>query len=116
MAGKRRIFERYRKNLVDMRAVRLVVPPPHVQSNYWFNNILVADPAALGSYLKDQGIGTRRFFYPLHLQPCYASLVAASCPNSLWLYEHGLSLPSSPQLPDEDIDLVCDHVRRFFGE
>lgn len=114
MAGKQRVFDRYRANLGHLQAVTLVVPPPHVRSNYWFNNILVADPTALGSYLQEQGIGSRRYFYPLHLQPCYADLGAAPCPNSLWLYEHGLSLPSAPRLGDDDIDYVCDHVRHFF--
>jgi perosamine synthetase len=115
MAGKQRVFERYRVQLSDLPAVTLVVPPPYVESNYWFNNILVDDPAALGEYLLEKGIGSRRYFYPLHLQPCYAELGAAPCPNSLWLYEHGLSLPSGPRLSDDDIDYVCEHVRSFFG-
>ncbi|MEW6037069.1 MAG: DegT/DnrJ/EryC1/StrS family aminotransferase [Pseudomonadota bacterium] len=114
MAGKQRVFARYHANLDDLDVVTLVAPPPHVRSNYWFTNILVPDPAALGAYLQEQGIGNRRYFYPLHLQPCYADLGAAPCRNSLWLYEHGLSLPSGSRLSDDDIDHVCEHVRRFF--
>jgi len=114
MQCKLRIFERYKANLTDIQRVTLVEPPSHVHSNYWFNNIHVPDPAALGAYLQEQGIGSRRYFYPLHLQPCYAELRAAPCPTSLWLYEHGLSLPSGSRLGDDDIDYVCGHVRRFF--
>lgn len=113
MEGKRRVFQRYVSNLGNMDALTLVKPPSHVSSNYWFTNILVPDPDALGDYLTGHGIGSRRYFYPLHLQPCYSDLAAPSCPNSVSLYEHGLSLPSGPQLSDDEVDYVSDHVRSF---
>jgi perosamine synthetase len=114
MSGKQRVYDRYRANLADMSGVHMVTVPPHVRSNHWFINILVPEPEALAMYLQEAGIGSRRYFYPLHLQPCYRSLEAAPCPNSLWLYEHGLSLPSGSRLSDDDIDHVCEHVERFF--
>lgn len=114
MAAKRRLFEGYRAAFADLDAVRLVAVPEWVTSNYWFVNILVDDPEDLGRHLQERGVGTRRYFYPLHLQPCYSDLRARPCPNSVWLYEHGLSLPSGPRLTESEIDRVCEQVRGYF--
>lgn len=113
IAAKRRVHERYRQAFEGANGITFVDPPEHVDSNHWFNNILVGNPEALCAYLHEQGVGSRRYFYPLHLQPCYADLKSRPCPNSLWLYEHGLSLPSSPLLGDDDIDRVCERVLGF---
>jgi perosamine synthetase len=113
MHGKRRVFERYWRALDGTNGVTVVTPPPEVVSNYWFINILVENPAAMEEYLNEKGIGSRRFFHPLHLQPCNRDLPRSIHRNSVWLYEHGLSLPSSARLSDEDVDYVCNCVRAF---
>jgi len=115
MEGKRRIFERYRRTLDSANGVTLVAPPPEVESNYWFINILVEDPAALEAHLQENGIGSRRFFYPLHLQPCNRDLSGSDHLNSAWLFDHGLSLPSSARLSDADVDHVCSFISAFTG-
>jgi perosamine synthetase len=58
-------------------------------------------------------VQTRRFFYPIHWQPPYKKLVKGTFPNSEWLYAHGLSLPSSVTLTDEQIEEVCGKVLGF---
>ncbi len=69
----------------------------------------------LSKYLAEQGIQTRRLFYPLHLQPCYQFLnPEGDFDNSVWAYEHGLALPSSAKLSDNDIEYVCDRVKEFY--
>lgn len=113
MQGKRRVFEQYRMALQDAIGVSFMEPPAAVGSNYWFMNVLVDDPAALSSHLDARGIGSRRFFFPLHAQPCNQDLQAPFQPNSQWLYEHGLSLPSGPRLSDADIVRVCEAVLDF---
>ena len=111
MAGKRRVFDRYVRNLNGKSGIEVVVPPAHVESNYWFINVLVDDPSNLEESLTASQIGSRRYFYPLHLQPCNSDLKTTKrFPNSSWLYQHGLSLPSGPLLTDDEIDRVCDVV------
>lgn len=114
ISAKSRNFHLYARFLSDCKEVKLITPPDHVESNYWFNNILVKDPAALGEYLHAKGIGTRRFFYPLHLQPCYAHMPTNFCPNSLELYQRGLSLPSGVLLDETQIEYVCQQIKQFF--
>jgi perosamine synthetase len=74
-------------------------------------NILVKDPEALRLFLDSEGIGSRRFFYPLHRQPCYN--VKADCPNAINAYDHGLSLPSAAGMSEDDIAYVAQHVSAF---
>ncbi len=112
---KAKIFELYKKHLAGIEGLELVRPPNEVVSNHWFINILVSDPEKLSDYMHNKNIGTRRYFYPLHLQPCYKDLEQNKCENSLWLYEHGLSLPSGVLLSSEDIERVCSSIGEFFG-
>ena len=113
MEGKNHVFDRYREAFEGQEGITIVTPPPEVRSNHWFINILVDDPTELSDHLETKQIGSRRYFYPLSLQPCYEHLPTQTCSNSVWLYEHGLSLPSGPRLTDADIDHVIEHVLEF---
>ena len=87
--------------------------PDDVKSNHWFINILVEDPESLEGKLRKANIGSRRFFYPLHRQPCFVKDVensSRSYPISDWLFDHGLSLPSSVILTDEELSYVTSTV------
>ncbi len=79
-------------------------------------NILVDDPEGLQAHLKMFNIGTRRFFYPLHMQPALANadVVVRERPiSSIRLFERGLMLPTGFDLSEEQIDYVCDAIRAF---
>lgn len=114
IAAKKRNFSLYKELLADIDSVVVIDVPDYVDSNYWFVNILVDNPDALGQFLHDKGVGTRRFFYPLHLQPCYADMKASKCSESMWLYSHGLSLPSGVRLSKEEIEYICMTIRTYF--
>lgn len=82
-------------------------------------NILVDDPEKLGEYLEERDVGTRRFFYPLHTQPCFTrdnSDYYADLINSTSIFNLGLSLPSSVGLKQEEIKYVCGCIKQFFGK
>ena len=115
MEGKQRNFDFYMEHLHCTSGIEVIRPPEYVRSNHWFVNILVEDPHALSAFLQDNGVGTRRLFYPMHRQPCYSHLDTQPRENANWLYEHGLSLPSGPRLSDEERQRVCDLVLEFNG-
>jgi perosamine synthetase len=71
---------------------------------YWFTSVLVQNATVIEDELKKVGIQTRRFFYPLHLQPCYKKTldIVHKYPISEKIYNKGLSLPSSYQLTNKD--------------
>lgn len=103
--------ELYRHNLKNIAGLELTYTDKRSFNVPFRHNILVDKPDELQKYLEDNGIQTRRFFYPLHKQPCYNK--KGKFPNSINAYEHGLSLPCATSLKNEDIEFICDKIRGF---
>ena len=74
----------------------------------------------LAEFLKKYDIQTRRFFYPLHMQPCYqdTNLVGDfninEFPVSTNVFERGISLPSSYQLNNKEQEHVVLLIKKFY--
>ncbi len=70
--------------------------------------------------LKKRNIGSRPFFYPLHLQPIlqkkYPYLKKENLPNSKFLYDYGLYLPSGLALSNDQINHVCKNIKEIFAD
>lgn len=84
----------------------------------WFLYVLrVAehvDRDALMRRLAARGVPTRPYFWPIHLQPFYVERFAyqsGDFPNAERAGTRMLSLPMGPDMPDADIDYVCEAVR-----
>lgn len=92
--------------------------PSNVQPVHWFTNIFIDDVENLSSFLKEKGIGTRRFFYPLHLQPCYQEfsqdLNTKYFKNSFNSYNTALSLPSLYSLSEEDQEYIIKTIKEYY--
>jgi perosamine synthetase len=114
---KRQIEQLYKTRLAGLEDVAFPVAK-EPQSRVPFRmNILVADPEKLSEHLTREGIGVRRFFYPLHRQPCFNeqnSRIGGALVNSISAFDRGLSLPSSVKLTEREIDTVCDAIFAFF--
>ncbi len=106
IAEKARI-RRYYAARLGQSGLRVQEYPPDVSPVYWFTNVFCDDAAAVSAALAAQGVQSRRFFLPLHMQPCYRNLPPADCPQSRRLYETGLSLPSGCTLTERELDRVC---------
>jgi len=115
MQAKKEHFMQYSQLLSNTAGIDVVKIPEYVDSNYWFTNILVENPESLIAFLHKKGIGARRYFYPLHLQPCYSDMRSQECPVSTWLYSRGVSLPSSAKLTKEEIKYICKTIQQFFN-
>lgn len=111
LGGKKKVMEIYTKKLKGLPVEMVYIDPRCKQTN-WFTNILTDNVEELSNFLKKNGIETRRFFYPIHMQPCYN--IKGDFPNTVYVYEHGLSLPSSADLEDEKIMFVCKKIREFY--
>lgn len=72
----------------------------------------------LATCLKEKNIGSRPFFYPLHLQPVlrreYSYISNLDLPNSKLLYENGLYLPSGLALKNDQIEYICNTIKDIF--
>jgi len=108
---KKRNEKLYRQGLADVKGVEFPYIDPRGYNVPFRINILIDDPEGLQKFLEREGIGSRRFFYPLHGQPCYN--LEGEFPNAEKAYDRGLSLPSSVVLSEQQILYVCDRVRSF---
>jgi len=115
IARKKEIRDRYVESLADIPDIEFQSVPGHTSPVFWFTNIRLNRVEELVAFLKVQGIGSRRFFYPLHRQPCYKQFNHPDCPESMRAYEHGLSLPSSVGLSEVQLDRVIDAIKVFYG-
>jgi perosamine synthetase len=97
-----------------------VIIDPRCQPVFWFTSFLCDDPEALSSFLLGHRIQTRRFFCPLHLQPCYADrrhvrIGDGDFSVSERIYRQGISLPSAYTLTADDQAFVIDKIQRFYA-
>jgi perosamine synthetase len=118
---KREIHDRYVVELADCFGIRPVYIDPRCEPVFWFTSFLCDDPAALGTFLRERDIQTRRFFYPLHLQPCYTNAASVKGLDqdfsvSESIYNRGISLPSFYGLTADDQSYVIDQIRRFYAD
>lgn len=110
------IYNRYKEGLSGVSGIKFSPIASNIKASHWFTNIEVPDAGALAAHLHEKNIGSRRFFYPLHKQPCYEGRLGtdADFPRTVNAYEHGLSLPSSYGLTDEQLDYVIQTIRDFY--
>ncbi len=79
----------------------------------WYIDILVPDAQLMIQRLSKHNIQARRFYKSLHEQPLYSKkefVEDKKFPNSEFLYNHGIWLPSTTNLTDEDIRYICGKI------
>ena len=116
IARKRGIAQAYNQGL---REVSFVQTPPEAgwaTSVYWMYSILLGEDFHLDrdevmKRLRDQGIDSRPFFYPIHIQPPYRADI--SLPVAENLSRRGINLPSAVTLTEEDIQRIVSALRNL---
>ncbi len=102
-----------------------IVTPPEAgncRNVFWMYSILVEDKFGmtrdeLRGYLAKNGIETRTFFIPMHLQPVYyEQFKGQRYPVAEMLCRRGFYLPSASSLTEAQIRHVVDVVRRAYVE
>lgn len=83
------------------------------ESPQW-TDALVERRDELDKFLSANGIGCRRYWFPIHTQKPY-KLPDDSFPNSTNLSPKAIWLPSAFTLSDKDIETVCNHIRNFLS-
>jgi len=120
ISRKKVIHENYCRALAELNRLFPVHIDKRTEPVYWFTSFLSEEVEELSRYLLDNGIQTRRFFYPLHLQPCYRNNGmfrpdGNDFPVSEAIYRRGISLPSSYTLKDEERELVVRKIEEFYA-
>ncbi|MEY4934847.1 MAG: hypothetical protein RIS64_1206 [Bacteroidota bacterium] len=115
---KQAIFDKYATELAGIRELNPVEIDKRCTPVFWFTSFLTPHRDALEKYLKSFNIQTRKFFCPLHLQPCYQGMFDenAKFPISTRIYEQGISLPSAYHLTETEQNFVIDRIKHFFEQ
>lgn len=93
-------------------------PDNTFNSNYWLSTILLDDASPVSAddlrqKLASHNIETRLLWRPMHMQPVYKDAPAYVNGVSQRLFGHGLCLPSSTTLSDEQVQYVAQLINRY---
>jgi perosamine synthetase len=111
----------YNERLNDIAGITLPCEKEWALNSYWMYSILIEDEFGLSrdelmQKLKEEGIGTRPFFFGMHRQKSlndFGCNCSGSYPVADEISEKGLYLPSASGLKVEQIDYICDTVRKL---
>jgi len=108
---KKAILKLYWKMLKNVKQVRFFDQDLR-NTTPWFVDCIVENRSKLQEFLKNKGIGTRVMYPPINSQVAYSQ--SGNYPESSFIGENGLWLPSSVQLTDENIEYIADSIREFY--
>ena len=125
IARKRAMGARYTELLAGTPGLQLpTAETPYAHNDYWVYGLVLdddvsADAGEVMRCLGERGIGTRPFFYPMHLQPVFLErglFEGVSCPVAERLGERGFYIPSGLALTGEQIERSAAAVRSVMAE
>ncbi len=109
---KKEIGKMYDELLSGINGVE-TIHTNYVDTSPWFFDILCDKREDLQVFLKENGIGTRVFYPPLHSEPAYG-YNDLSFPVTEEIAKKGLWLPSSISLTNEQVTYICDKIKEFY--
>lgn len=118
IAKRRAVVERYREHLEGVDGLRLNVQQSEVRSNYAYfpvvfdENLFGASRNEVMDALAQNGIGARKYFYPLtNTFECFhGKYDVDATPVALHVAKRVLTLPLYADLSMEDVDRICKIV------
>lgn len=118
IAKRRAVVGRYREHLEGVDGLRLNVQQPEVRSNYAYfpvvfdENLFGASRNEVMDALAQNGIGARKYFYPLtNTFECFhGKYDVDATPVALHVAKRVLTLPLYADLSMEDVDRICKIV------
>lgn len=113
---KIQIASYYNYRLQNIAGLSLPPCKNWAKSVYWMYSILIDHPNKLSrdeliNGLRIENIETRPFFYPIHMMPPYKT--DKKFPVSSYLSEHGINLPSSVTITNEQIDRIVNVIYKL---
>lgn len=119
IAARREIHRLYSTLLADCPGLSVHSnPSSKFNSNFWLTTILLDDSArvdceTLRQKLLEADIESRRIWRPMHMQPVFAGCPVFADGTSEHIFNHGLCLPSSSTLTDEEICTVAETIKEI---
>jgi perosamine synthetase len=109
---KRKIFSWYKEFLEDIKGIRLNPEKRWAKNVFWMVCAVLDKDFGISRdelmiRLKEKGIDTRPFFYPMSEMPMYWHSSNYSNPITKTISERGINLPSGVNLSEKDIKYIC---------
>ena len=120
---RRNNFDVYLKGFEDEAGILFQEGLEGMYSNRWLTSILVYPDNCNGVTredirisLNELNIETRPLWKPMHLQPIFDNAPYYGGDISAHLFDHGLCIPSSSSLTDEDRQRVIESIREVIAK
>ncbi len=121
IAKRKAVVERYRSHFEGVEGIQLSPVQENVQSNYAYfpvifdEKIFGASRNEVFDALAKEGIGARKYFYPLtNTFDCFhCKYDVTETPVALHISKRVLTLPLYADLSMEDVDRICDVILRL---
>ncbi len=115
---RRLVVERYRENLDNVDGLKLNIIQKDVKSNYAYFPVVIeekvfgASRAEVFDKLAENGIGARKYFYPLTntFSAFHGKYDVSETPVALHISKRVLTLPLYSELGLEDVDRICEVI------
>ena len=119
ISKKKKIYQNYYNKLKNIEEIKFSKILPNSKPVNWFVVIHVKKKKKLMTYLKNKGIETRDFFFPMNEQKCFINdknvlNTGNDFVSSKKLYKSGLCLPSSINLTQKQLSLVIKNIIHFY--
>lgn len=126
--ARRRNAREYNSRLAEIRGVATPPEAGWAKNVFWMYGVLLNSEFGMSrddamTALRAEGVDTRAFFYPMHLQPAYLKGDLRNAPRSAGdmgvsesLAARGLYLPSSSHLTIGEIEAVAAALKKISGQ
>lgn len=118
IAKREAVVKKYRERLEGIPGIQLNVVQEDVKSNYAYFPVIFdeklfgTDRTEVFNKLAENGIGARKYFYPLTntFSAFQGKYDVNQTPVALYISERVLTLPLYADLPLEDVERICDII------
>jgi dTDP-4-amino-4,6-dideoxygalactose transaminase len=115
-ASRQRAARLYDELLEDAEGIRTPYTAEESSHAYHLYVVQHSQRDRLAGYLREQGVATGLHYpTPVHLQPCYddLGLRSGALPVTEAIASRVISLPMFAEITAEQIEYVCEHIKRF---
>lgn len=117
LSEKKRVSDRYLHNLKDVEELVFQKVLPGHEHSYWLVSAFLPTTTteSFSVWMRHNGVDTRKVFYPLSDMPPWALHdKKTDFSVSKGLSKQGISFPSYPELKNEEIDKICNLIKKYF--
>ena len=114
---KKYIFEYYKRELGNLEGIEFMPINEWNEPNYWLSCITLngkVRPLDIMEALENDNIESRPIWKPMHMQPFFEKYDYIGGDVSEKLFENGVCLPSDTKMTDEDLERICNIIKKLW--